>query len=209
MDWDHPEHVFGSSLEPVVLRVLWRTTSSMTGAQVHRLANTGSDQGVRRALERLVEFGIVRSRQAGRAILYSLNREHLLFPAVDGAFRALHPTQSFRTIVQEIVTSHFPTVPETVSVALFGSVARGDARLDSDVDLLVIAPDSYSEPAQGVADDLRALEPRIGQWVQVYLTDPDRLRHAVETDDPIVQSFRDDCEQLHGPDVRTYLQGTR
>lgn len=208
MDWNHPEHVFGTSLEPVILRVLWRTTSSMTGAQVHRLAGTGSDQGVRRALERLVRFGIVRSRQAGRATLYSLNREHLAFPAVDGAFRALHPAGSFRSLVESVVTEHFPDDPSIVSVAMFGSVARGEARLDSDVDLLVVVPDAYSEPAQRVADDLRALEPRIGQWIQVYLTDPDRLRHAVDTEDPVVQSFRDDCEQLHGPDVRAYLKGT-
>lgn len=208
MDWNHPEHVFGTSLEPVVLQVLWRTTSSMTGAQVHRLAGTGSDQGVRLALERLVRYGIVRSRQAGRATLYTLNREHLAFPAVDGAFSALQPGRAFRSLVEAIVTEHFPDDPSTVSVALFGSVARGEARPDSDVDVLVVVPDSYSEPAQRVADDLRALEPRIGQWIQVYLTDPDRLREAVETRDPIVQSFQDDSEHLHGPDVRTYLRGT-
>lgn len=210
MDWNHPERVFGSSLDPVVLRVLWRTTGSMTGRQVQRVAEIGSVQGIRLALQRLYLQGIVDARQVGSSFSYSLNRNHFLFPAVDAAFRAIQPWQDLKDAVRSVVDAHFPhngdETDRQTSVAAFGSVARGEARLDSDLDLLAIAPDSFADPAQGMADALRDLESRIGQRVQVYLTDPARLQQAVDVADPIVDSFKADALTLVGPDIRTYLE---
>ncbi|WP_285100594.1 nucleotidyltransferase domain-containing protein [Promicromonospora sp. MEB111] len=209
MDWNHPEHVFGSGLEPVILRTLWRAGAPMTGAEVHRIAGKGSVGGIRLALSRLALQGIVLTSRVGTAATHALNRDHLGFPAIDAAFSVLDPWTQFRSRVTEVVTEHGPDDPLSVTVAVFGSVARDEARLDSDVDLAVVV-DEVDEHAQNLADELRQeLSAATGQAVQVYLTTPARLRDAVNQGDPIVDSFRSDARAVSGPDIHTYLQEHR
>lgn len=207
MDWRTPERVFGSGLEPVVLRTLWSAGREMTGEQVARVSPDGSVRGIRYALHRLVEHGIVTARGAGAAVLYGLNTDHLLFPAVDAAFTALHPHEQLRQRIEALLER--PYGPDRVTVALFGSVARRDARLDSDMDLLVVVPeiDERAEALRtALVDGVRSWT---GQAVGVYLTTPARLTEAAGAGDPIVESFRRDAQTLVGPAVSLYLAPAR
>jgi hypothetical protein len=90
-------------------------------------------------------------------------------------------------------TDHHAALPDTVGVVLVGSVARGDERPDSDVDVyLVITDDAYAAAGRagaiayvshiGVAYE--------GGYVDVKLASPSYLRAAVEAgDDPTRASF--------------------
>lgn len=203
MDWRTPERVFGGGLDVVVLHALWTAGRPMTGEQVARTANDGSVRGVRYALGRLVAHGIVTASAVGAAVVYTLNTDHLTFPAVDAAFRALDPSRLLASRVDQLVSEAYPG--GGVSVAIFGSVARGDAGPDSDVDLLVVVP--------GLDDEAEALRTLLtervrawtGQPVGVYLTTRDRLTEADDAGDPVVASFRADARTLAGPDVHEYL----
>ncbi|KQY22832.1 hypothetical protein ASD16_09450 [Cellulomonas sp. Root485] len=210
MDWNYPERAFGSGLEAPVLRALWRAGTHLTGAQVHRVTGTGTDRGVRYALARLVEHGIVTATPVGGSVLYDLNHEHLTYPAVDAAFRALDPWNQLATRLQALIRSSFgPGSSDDVTVAVFGSVARGEAELGSDLDLLVVVPD-VDERAHAFTDQLdRHGRDWTGQLVQVYLTTPALLATAREADDPIVASFLDDAKRLVGPDIKAHLTGPR
>ncbi|MDR7383263.1 nucleotidyltransferase domain-containing protein [Promicromonospora iranensis] len=161
------------------------------------------------ALSRLALQGIVLSSHVGAATTHTLNREHFGFAAIDAAFSALDPWTRFRSRVAEVIAEHGPDDPLSVTVAVFGSVARGEARLDSDVDLVVVV-DELNDFAEDLADELRSeLSAATGQAVQVYLTTPARLHDAVRLADPIVDSFRSDARAVSGPDIRTYLQEPR
>ncbi len=210
MDWNYPERALGGGLEAPVLRALWRAGTHLTGAQVHRATGTGTDRGIRYALGRLVQHGIVTATPVGGSVVYDLNDEHLTYPAVDAAFRALDPWSQLASHLQALISSSFgPGSSEDVTVAVFGSVARGEAQLDSDVDLLVVVP-RVDEQARAFTDELDRLgRTWTGQQVQVYLTTPDLLDAARDADDPIVASFRDDARRLVGPDITPHLTGPR
>lgn len=207
MDWRAPERVFGSGLDTVALRVLWRAGTSMTGEQVARVAPVGSPRGIRYALGRLVDFGIISASNVGQAIAYEVNREHLTYPAVDAAFRALDPWALLTERLSTLVEAH--DAGGGISVAIFGSVARGDASTESDVDVLLVVPET-GEPGLDLQDLIsRNVRAWTGRPAGVYLTTPQRLAAARTEGDPIVDSFARDAVTLVGPDVMTYVKGPR
>src|ERR1700722_14408813 len=83
MNLSQPSDCVVPTLDGPVLMVLARLTAPVTGRQVHQLAGTGSESGVRKVLARLVGQGIVRVNEAGSALLYHANREHVAWPAVE------------------------------------------------------------------------------------------------------------------------------
>ena len=132
MDVARPLTVLVPSLDGPVLEALARTSRPVTGREAHRLAGAGSESGVRLVLARLVEHGLVNATQAGKATLYVANREHIAWPLVEGLVNLRR--ELFARMGKLIAAWSSP--PATVTV--FGSAARGDGGLDSDIDVLVV-----------------------------------------------------------------------
>src|SRR4051812_28639181 len=134
MDFRRPLSTVTPTLDGDVLVVLAGVDAELTGREVHRLANRGSEHGIRKVLDRLVDEGVVNRRPAGSAKLYRLNREHLAAPAIEalaGMRRELLRRMRDAATAWEITPA---------GVVLFGSFARGEASRESDVDILVVRP---------------------------------------------------------------------
>ena len=65
-----------------ILRALSTRSTPATAAQLERVAGAGTGAGIRRALERLADHGVCVREEAGGRSVYSLNYEHVLYPAV-------------------------------------------------------------------------------------------------------------------------------
>src|ERR1035437_8097443 len=83
MDLSDPISVIIPSLEGQVLRVLAHTTTPLSGSRIAALVTTGSNPGIRTALGRLVHQGTVLARRSGPSILYTANRDHLIWPTIE------------------------------------------------------------------------------------------------------------------------------
>ncbi|MET0306280.1 MAG: nucleotidyltransferase domain-containing protein [Solirubrobacterales bacterium] len=152
MDFARPLLVITPTLDGDVLAVLARAEEEFSGRQLHRLLGYASEPGVRKAVERLVDQGVVDRRQAGRAKLYRLNRQHLAAAHIEGLAN-LHLQLIAR--LRETIGA-WRQRPH--SAFLFGSVARGDAVSASDLDLLVIRGATVEEGADAWEAQLAALE---------------------------------------------------
>ena len=89
-------------------------------------------------IEELIRAGLVSETTAGRSSMVLLNRNHL----------AAGPTLALAGLRGELIQrlrTLLSTWPELLGAWLFGSVARGDAVGDSDVDLLIVARDLGSD----------------------------------------------------------------
>ena len=170
-----------------VLAVLLRTGVPLTGRQVHALL---SDQfslwSVQQALAALVGLGVVESQTVGRAMIHSINEDHYAI----GPLRVLlDPYAALRDTVRGAVGS------SASAVVLFGSVARGEAIADSDIDLVVLAPPDWD----GRAELQEAVRARIGNHCDVLMFTPEEFaRLAASGDEPVVSDILADGVGLLG-----------
>src|SRR5664279_1322809 len=134
-----------TGIDSQVLTVLARSEQHLTIRQIHQLLpEDGSHQGVRLSTGRLVEQGILLQRITGRGYAFALNRDHLL---ADAILQIANAKTELLSRMAGIV-SQWQIQPLTVK--LFGSAARSEMRTDSDIDVLVVMPDSA---ADGLMED--------------------------------------------------------
>lgn len=205
VDVARPYTALCPSLESEVLVVLHGTTRPLTGREVARLARRGSQPGVRRALQRLVEHGLVDVREAGRALLYTLNRDHLAAPAV--AILAAMRAELERRLRAEI--EEWEIAPEHASI--FGSAARGDGDTASDIDLFVVRPDQVDEGDSRWREQLDRLAADARRWtgnhVGISEVSKRELRRLRRERPPVIEDLRSDSVTLAGPAAQALLGG--
>lgn len=170
-----------------VLAVLLRTGSGLTGRQVYGLVGDRfSLWSVQQALASLVGLGVAESRPVGRAMVHTINEEHY---AIQPLRVLLDPFAALREVVKLSVG------PGVAAVILFGSVARGDATADSDVDLAVLASSEW----EGRSDLEDAVRARLGNPCDVLVFTPEEFsRLAGGGEEPVVDQILADGVVLFG-----------
>lgn len=134
MDLSDPTRAVTPTLDGPVLAALAAAGKPLTVGQVASVASRGSEIGIRRTLSRLVEQGTVRATIMGRNQVHELNREHLAAQVAEClAGLRLELWSRFR---REIDSWN----PKPLYACVFGSAARGDGTVESDIDLLLVHP---------------------------------------------------------------------
>jgi len=132
MDLADPTRAVTPTLDGPVLAVLAQSGHPLTAGEVAARAARGSEIGVRRALARLVEQGIVRATEMGRNRVHELNREHVGAPAAE--LLAGLRLELWKRLRAELAGWS----PDPLHASVFGSAARGDGGPHSDIDLLLV-----------------------------------------------------------------------
>ncbi len=205
MDLSRPYTALCPALGGDVLAALAGTRRPLTGREVARLAGRRSHVGVRDVLARLVEQGLVDRQEAGPALLYTLNRDHLAAPAV--AVLAGMRSDLVRRLRTAIETWDIPPV----HASMFGSAARGDGDSQSDVDIFIIRSTHVDDDDDAWRMQLDTLAARVLRWTgndariaEVGEAEIPRLREA---ELPIVQNLRHDAIRLYGGEATDVLGG--
>jgi predicted nucleotidyltransferase len=208
MDLSSPQSaVTGSVLQAAVLSVLAGTTKPLTGRQVARLAAHGSASGVQRVLDRLVQQGLVDAREAPPAVLYELNREHIAAPIVE----ALGGLRSELLERLRAAVAGWRLAP--VHASVFGSAARGDGGLESDIDLFVVRRADVDADSPDWRAQLDALAAEVERWTGnragvSEVGEPDVMRLAADRP-PVVGDLIRDSVTLAGPPADRLFGGER
>ncbi|AQP45515.1 nucleotidyltransferase family protein [Tessaracoccus flavus] len=170
-----------------VLAVLLRTGVPLTGRQVHGLVRDQcSLWSVQQALASLADLGVVESRAVGRAMVHTINEDHY---AIQPLRVLLDPIAALREAVRAVVGSSVDVV------VLFGSVARGEATAESDVDLAVVAPSGW----EGRTELEDAVRTRLGNDCDVLVFTPEEFgRLAGSGEEPVVAQIVADGVVLLG-----------
>jgi hypothetical protein len=204
VDVARPYSAVAPTVEGDVLVVLAATTKPLTGRQVAHLVRRGSQKAVSVALDRLVAHGLVLREEAGSAYLHRLNRSHLAAAAVESL--AEMRGELLRRLRVEI--ADWALAP--VHASLFGSAARADGDMSSDIDLLVVRPAAVGEDDPAWREQLVGLATAVRSWtgnhagiIELSQADFEALpaQHP-----PILDDLRADGIDLAGQPLRRALR---
>jgi predicted nucleotidyltransferase len=183
----------------MILTVLERTGQPLTGRTIASLTGTVSQPTTSRLLLELVRRGLVLKVPGG----YEINRDHLAYRAVAALLGARDELQ--RRVAHEVDGWDL----QPVSVVLFGSAAREQETLDSDIDLLVVRPKVVPFDDPGWANNVARLAERVGRWCgspcEVLEYSTEELAKLKRLDDPLITSLLRDGITFAGDHLDTLL----
>lgn len=141
MDYVQPVEALIPGARGRLLGVLARADAPLNLRAVARLSGISSGQASR-VLPRLVELGVVTRIDVPPSALFEL-------PSRSFAAQLVRNLSAARqALVREMRTTAAKLKPPPACIVLFGSVARGTARADSDIDVLIVRPsDDLDEDA--------------------------------------------------------------
>ena len=204
MDLSLPFRSMLPGVDSDVLSVLTESTKPRTGREIARLADR-SPRGTQLVLSRLVDHGLVLMGEAGSARVYTLNRDHLAAkPIVELA--NLRGTL-FRRLGDEVFQFWRPL---PVHLSVFGSAARGDGGLDSDVDIFLVRPGDVGEDDEEWRERVEALADSVFRWTGNHAgiaeVGEEELKRLRSEQPAIVKSLRADAVDIAGIPVRELLR---
>ncbi|MBA2638404.1 MAG: helix-turn-helix domain-containing protein [Nocardioidaceae bacterium] len=206
MDIGEPASVVLSTSTRAVLRALAGTTQPLTGRDVARVSSL-SQNGAHKVLVQLVEHGLVQAEPAGRALLYTLRRQHLL---VEPLLEILNARER---LVARLATAVREWQVAPVHVSVFGSAARGDGGVSSDIDVLVVRPDGIDMDHPGWRQQLDAVGAVVHEWTGNRLSwlefGTEEVSDAISGGEAIVAEWRRDSIALAGEPVDELLREAR
>lgn len=170
--------LFGTYRRRVLGLLLLHPEETYHVREIARLTNTTAGT-LHKELARLAEAGLLTRAQVGNQLRYAANRQCPIFEELANILRK---TSGLADIVLDALAG----LEKKIHVALiFGSVARGEERSGSDVDVLIIG-------TLGFADAVKALHPvqeKIGREINPVVMAPDEFRRKNNEGDGFVREI--------------------
>lgn len=127
--------ILGQTSKIRILRFLVNTYLECNGREIATAVGL-SHVKCHAALKELNQHGVVEMRSSGKSILYRLNLKNVLVKKI--LIPLFEQEARLKETIKEIISKHLKK-PVPKSVILFGSFASGQARPDSDIDILIVA----------------------------------------------------------------------
>lgn len=164
-----------------------------------------TDQSVRNTLATLARAGVLKTYGQGRAAAYQLDASHPVARMLVTLFRT--EDQRIKTIYESIRKAAERLGPRPLAVWMFGSAARHQDDLQSDVDLLLIVDGASltDHLADAFRDELAGVEEEQRLSISVVPLSGDDVMRLAREDDPFWRAVESDAVALDGPRPETLL----
>lgn len=169
--------LFGSARQAVLALLFGHPDRAFYTREIIAAANVGASQ-VQRELERLTRAGLLLREPRGNQVYYRAN-------AKAPVYRELVGLVTKTSGVADVLRSALDSLAGGIELALiYGSIARGDASAESDIDVLLVTRLLLSdlEPMLGPA------ERKLGRKVSVVLLEPAEYRQRIAHHDHFLRS---------------------
>lgn len=195
MDFIHPVEAVIPGTTGKILSVLTATTGELSLRTIARTSEVSPGQ-VSRILPPLVQLGIIERRDVPPATMYRLVPEHVT------ARLLLSLSRSREAVLEEMghLANHIS--PPPVSVIVFGSLARGDADVFSDIDVVIVRLADVGEDEERWQDSVEAWRHEVrrltGNRVSIVEVGENEIGRLLRSRRPLWQDIRRDGVEILG-----------
>ena len=153
------EMVLGSKVKVKILRIMFRfPDKTFTGRELAGLTKEVSSMAVSKSIRDLTSMNLVGMEHHGNSNLLKLNKSSYLFEPLKSLFLAEEATI---IRLKEKIKKHL-NLPCIKTAAIFGSVAKGNEEINSDIDLLIISS-KKQEP------NIEKFEKKLNHKIQLFI----------------------------------------
>ncbi|MDP8248210.1 MAG: nucleotidyltransferase domain-containing protein [Candidatus Tritonobacter lacicola] len=203
MNFTQPlDHILGQLSKIMILRFMIHARLPMNGREIAKAVGL-SHVRCHTILKELSEQGIITLRKIGRSTVYELQHDHIVVKHwLKPLFRE---EKQLKKRLARTVTKHLSVNP--VSVILFGSIARKEDRLGSDIDMLLIMPGRAN--LKKCKRELSGAEEAVTQLYGNHLS-PLLMKHnlfitKLKREDPFLKEVLRDGQQIYGKTIPELL----
>jgi len=196
------DEVFSTWSNIAVLRVLNNVNLGLSGREIAKQAGMSAPSCLE-ALSYLENYKIVARQRGGRDHLFTLNREHYLVEKI--VIPNLNSENKFAESLYKDITKYFEKY--CLSIFLFGSVARREERVDSDLDICVVCNNLNSKKSIDVKylDFSFLLHKKYGVSLSpFYISKSDFIKRAKLNKPPIADVIKEG-KLLYGKSIKELL----
>ena len=171
--------LFGQTRGRVLALLYGAPDETLFVRQIARQVDT-SVGTVQRELNLLADAGLIRRSTVGNQVFYQANQEHPEYPEL----RAL---LAKTTGVFQILKTALAPLSSRIDLAfVYGSVARGEEKATSDIDLMVIGAASLDEALDAVGP----VERQLGRPVNLTIYSREDLKARLRSGNHFLQSLQ-------------------
>lgn len=153
------DEVLGNKTKVKLLRGFFTyPEKEFTESELQRIAGI-PQASVHRNVKSLLENGLLDRKRIGKANLYSLNKEHILYPLLSSDFAE---ERNILVELKKVITGAVKNLSEVELAVLFGSIAKGIERADSDVDVFIVCKGDKSQLEEKLKDLISVTRNKFG-----------------------------------------------
>jgi len=143
--------VLNSKTKQKIVGFLLKHEALMSEREIAAVSGV-SHMSINRIMRELAEMNFVHFVRAGRAHLWRINRGSYAFHILSGLFNTLSQKTAPFEDLKRTILDKLP-LPFVENLILFGSIAMGTERFDSDIDLYVQVNLEGKTPSNGRRED--------------------------------------------------------
>ena len=129
------DEMLGNKTKVRLLRAFFTyPEKGFTESELERIAGI-PQASVHRNVKSLLDNGLLDRKRIGKANLYSLNKEHILYLLLNSNFEA---ERNVLVKLKNMIAESVKSLPQIELAVLFGSIVKGMERAASDIDIFIV-----------------------------------------------------------------------
>lgn len=194
MKFNNIVHDLNRSVYLKILCYLLPHTEGLSGNALAKLTGVSAPKA-NMALHFLVSQGVLSYRIVGKSYLYRVCREHVLVEKI--LLPQLEFQKNIFASLGRFIAKQLKPCP--LSIILYGSMARSEEKPDSDIDVLLVYPDSHTSKNFNDYDQMiNAVRRRFGNSLSVRRGLAKQLRERYKSNDPLITNIVKEGKVIYG-----------